>query len=292
MIPDACLEPEEPEITDSHDKGRMMTVGSLFAGIGGFDLGLERAGMKVKWQVEIDPFCRKVLATHWPSVARYEDVKEVGHHNLESVDVICGGFPCQDNSHGKQWWGDGRQGLSGDKSSLWWEMWRVVCELQPTYVVLENVSGLLTVNGGHDFRSILECLAKGGFSAEWEVLCASHFGAPHHRERLYLVAYSSSLGQASIFNQGIDLEQTTPQELRVLTGATVQIGGHWAHQPGVDLLADGVPQRACQIEGLGNAVVPQVVEWIGHRIIEIEEKHCEIAANRMNQEVFDFTGNK
>jgi len=87
--------------------------GSLFAGIGGFDLGLERAGMECAWQVEIDPWARRVLARHWPSVPRYEDVREVGAHNLEPVDVICGGFPCQDISHAGK-----RAGIEGERSGL------------------------------------------------------------------------------------------------------------------------------------------------------------------------------
>src|SRR6185312_32662 len=108
-----------------------MTVGSLFAGIGGFDLGFERAGFEIKWQVEIDPFCRAVLAKHWPDVRRYEDVRTVGAE-LERVDVVCGGFPCQDISFA----GDGA-GLDGERSGLWREFSRLIGELRPRYVVVE-----------------------------------------------------------------------------------------------------------------------------------------------------------
>jgi|TARA_R110000824_G_scaffold398299_1_gene602222 DNA (cytosine-5)-methyltransferase 1 len=246
-----------------------MTFGSLFSGIGGIDLGLERAGMECKWQVEIDPFCRKVLAKHWPDVRRFEDVKSVGGETLGPVDVIAGGFPCQDNSNSNQWWGEGRKGLEGDKSGLWTEMWRVACELQPQYIAVENVSALLTVNGGRDFCTILEQLAEGGYNAEWECLYASTFGAAHHRERIFLVAYPDSIRPEEIFSdRGRDVVPTVETELRNLAGATVQVGGAWASQPEVDIMAYGIPNRPRQLEALGNAVVPQCAEYIGRKILE------------------------
>ena len=112
-----------------------MRIGSLFSGIGGLELGLERAGVgRVAWQVEIDPFCRAVLAKHWPDVERFEDVRSVGASNLSPVDVICGGFPCQDVSLA----GLGR-GLEGERSGLWFEYLRIVTEMRPRFVVVENV---------------------------------------------------------------------------------------------------------------------------------------------------------
>ena len=238
-----------------------MTFGSLFSGIGGIDLGLERAGMECKWQGEIDPFCRKVLAKHWPDVRRYEDVKSVGGETLEPVDVIAGGFPCQDNSQANQT-GEGRKGLRGDKSSLWWEMWRLVGELRPRYIFVENVPGLLTVNGGQDFGTIIECLAKGGYDAEWESVCASHFGAPHHRERLFLVAYSNDIG---LDEDGIRLADVQKEKRetrsRVIAGTTVMVGGDWETEPPLLCVDDGVSPDLGQIRGLGNAVVPQCAEW-------------------------------
>ena len=117
----------------------MLTFGSLFSGIGGFEIGFERAGMACKWQVEIDEYASRVLAKHWPSVHRERDIKDCGKHNLESVDVICGGFPCQDISYA------GRcAGLDGERSGLFFEAIRVVRELQPRIVVMENVAALLT----------------------------------------------------------------------------------------------------------------------------------------------------
>jgi site-specific DNA-cytosine methylase len=114
------------------------TFGSLFAGIGGMDLGLERAGLTCRWQVEIDPYCRKVLAKHWPDVPKLEDVRDAGAHNLQPVGLIAGGFPCQDISNAGK-----RAGIDGERSGLWSEYARIIRELRPRYVLVENVSALL-----------------------------------------------------------------------------------------------------------------------------------------------------
>lgn len=117
----------------------MPTMGSLFAGIGGFDLGFERAGFQTVWQVEINDYCRKVLAKHFPHAERFEDVRECGAHNLKPVDVICGGFPCQDISNAGL-----RAGIDGERSGLWREYARIISELRPKAVLIENVAALLS----------------------------------------------------------------------------------------------------------------------------------------------------
>jgi DNA (cytosine-5)-methyltransferase 1 len=166
------------------DRGRCgLNVGSLFAGIGGFDLGLERAGMHTVWQVEQEPFRRAVLARQFPDAQRFKDVRDVGAHNLEWVDVICGGFPCQDLSLA----GKGA-GIDGARSGLWSEYARIVGELRPRYVIVENVPALL----GRGMGRVLGDLAALGYDAEWDCLPASAFGAPHRRDRLWIVAYSTS----------------------------------------------------------------------------------------------------
>ena|SRR3990167_3545241 len=157
-----------------------LTHGSLFSGIGGFDLGFERAGFTTLWQVEIDPYCQAILEKHFPNTPRYEDIKEVNKGNLVEVNVISGGFPCQDISIA----GKGK-GLTGERSGLWTEMFRVVSELRPRYVVVENVAALLFRGLGR----ILGDLSEIGYDAEWEVLSAEAFGACHKRERTFLVAY-------------------------------------------------------------------------------------------------------
>jgi DNA (cytosine-5)-methyltransferase 1 len=162
--------------------GDVLRIGSLFSGIGGLELGLEWAGVgRTVWQVEQDPYCRAVLARHWPDAERHDDVRTASRATLAPVDVICGGFPCQDISGANA---TGR-GLDGERSGLWFEYLRVVDELRPRAVVVENVArlvrrGLDTVVGG---------LVDLGYAVEGTRLRAGDVGAPHRRERLFLVAW-------------------------------------------------------------------------------------------------------
>lgn len=156
-----------------------MRIGSLFSGIGGLELGLERAGLgHVVWQCEIDPFCRSVLAKHWPNAWRFEDVRSVDA-TAPSVDVICGGFPCQDVSLAGK-----RGGLGAPRSGLWHEFSRIIGEIKPSIVIVENVLGLRTSG----LPRVLADLAALGFDAEWADLAAADVGAPHRRRRLFVVA--------------------------------------------------------------------------------------------------------
>ena len=163
-----------------------MRFGSLFCGIGGFDLGLERAGMQCAWQVEIDPYAQKVLAKHWPDVRRHADVCTFPPQEGDwEVDVICGGFPCQDISYA----GKGA-GLAGARSGLWYEFARIIGKLRPRYVIVENVSALLTRGMGE----VIGTLATLGYDAEWHVIPASAVGAPHRRDRVWIVGIRSGDG--------------------------------------------------------------------------------------------------
>lgn len=159
------------------------TFGSLFAGIAGFDLGLERAGWRCAWQVEADPACRMVLRRHFPGIPIYEDVREVGE-DLEPVDLVCGGFPCQDISVAGR-----RAGLAGARSGLWWEFHRILAALAPSWVLAENVAGLLSSNGGRDLGAILGGLAGLGYVGSWRVLDSQFFGVPQRRRRVFLVGH-------------------------------------------------------------------------------------------------------
>ena len=161
----------------------MLTVGSLFSGIGGFDLGFERAGFKVKWQVEKDEWCKKILTKHWPNIPKFGDVKEVGAHNLGAVDVICGGFPCQPFSTAGK-----RKGKEDDRY-LWPEMLRIISELQPCWVVGENVAGLVSM-GLDDCLSDLE---NQGYETQAFIIPACAVNAPHRRDRVWIVAHSKSI---------------------------------------------------------------------------------------------------
>lgn len=160
---------------------KVFSLGSLFSGIGGLELGLEMTGrFKTVWQVEKDAYCRKVLAKHWPEVTRYEDVKDVGKENLPSVDVICGGYPCQPFSIAGL-----MQGTS-DERHLWPEFARVLHEIRPRYAILENVPNHLAIG----FGDVLRDLAGIGYDAEWEVLSAADVGAPQLRQRIFVIAYA------------------------------------------------------------------------------------------------------
>jgi len=160
----------------------MITVGSLFSGIGGFDLGLERAGFKIKWQVEINEWCQKILTKHWPNVSKYRDIRRVGIHNLEAVNLICGGFPCQPFSTAGK-----RKGKEDDRY-LWPEMLRVISELQPRWVIGENVAGFVSM-GLDDCISDLE---SQGYEVQTFIIPACALNAPHRRDRVWIVAYSKS----------------------------------------------------------------------------------------------------
>ena len=168
-----------------------MTFGSLFAGIGGFDLGLERAGMECRWQVEIDDYACRVLAKHWPNVTRWGDVRTFPPSGPDEwrVDLICAGVPCQPVSHA------GKQKGADDERWMWGEALRVVADLQPAFFVAENPIGILNHDGGRAFRGVLGALSSVGYVCEWDVIAASDLGAPHRRERVWLVAYADSFSR-------------------------------------------------------------------------------------------------
>lgn len=168
----------------------MITCGSLFAGIGGFELGaqwaFESAGIphKVLFQVEQNKYCQKILKKHWPDAQLFEDVRAVGRHNLPDIDILMGGFPCQDISVA----GHQKGIINGEKSSLWFEMLRVIGELRPAIAVLENVPAILRL-GGSD---VVGGLAEIGYDTEWQIISAAQFGAPHLRRRWFCVATNTS----------------------------------------------------------------------------------------------------
>jgi len=157
-----------------------MNFGSLFSGIGGIDLGLERAGMTCIWQVEIDDYCLRTLNKIWPSVPKYGNVRDVGRHNLESVDLIAGGFPCQPHSVAGK-----RRGAEDDRN-LWPEFSRIIAELRPRYVLAENVPGIITTY----LDTVLSDLESQGYTCATFNIPACAFDAPHRRERIFIVAYS------------------------------------------------------------------------------------------------------
>ena len=254
--------------------GEVLTFGSLFAGIGGIDLGLERAGMVCKWQVEIDDYANKVLEKHWPNVKRYRDVHEVGRHNLERVDLLAGGFPCQDISYA----GRGA-GLAGERSGLFFEVVRLVRELRPRYVLLENVAALLS----RGLDRVCGELAQIGYDTEWHCIPAAAVGAPHIRDRVFIFAHRNSKPVCAVdaemaimpsrdvaVGNIARLEIRQEQERLRQFASTVGVG-QWANEPDVGRVAHGVPARVDRLTCLGNAIVPQVAEYVGRMILSRED---------------------
>jgi DNA (cytosine-5)-methyltransferase 1 len=169
----------------------MIRIGSLFAGIGGFELGIERAipNAHTIWQVEQNTYCQSILRKHWPNAKIYDDVRTVGAHNLQPIDILIGGFPCQDiSTAGKQ-----RGIKDGTRSGLWWEMHRLILELRPRIVIMENVANIITVGGA----DVIGSLAKIGYDCEWQIISAQQCGAPHLRKRWFCVAYPTTMPNRS-----------------------------------------------------------------------------------------------
>jgi DNA (cytosine-5)-methyltransferase 1 len=247
----------------------------LFSGIGGFSLGLERAGMETVAFCEIEPFPRAVLAKHWPEVPCYDDVRTLSAERMAAdgvgpVDVICGGFPCQDISPA----GRGA-GIDGPRSGLWAEFSRLVGEIRPSYVVVENSSALL----GRGIDRVLGDLATHGYDAEWDCIPACYVGAPHLRDRAWIVAYPEG-------SQGLQ----SPHEADPRTGVGASRHGPfggcpdartaWCDEPALDRVVDGLSHRvvADEVSALGNAVVPQIPELIGRAIMAAEASRLAVAA--------------
>jgi DNA (cytosine-5)-methyltransferase 1 len=241
-----------------------MNVLDLFSGIGAFSLGLERAGMRTTAFCEIDPYCRRVLAKHWPEVPCYDDVRSLTAERLRadgiSVDVICGGFPCQDISRA----GTGH-GIDGERSGLWREFARLIRELRPRYALVENVAALLDGELGTVLRDLAEC----GFDAEWSIVSACSLGAPHMRQRVFVVAYPDSIDGRP------RLRHTASQSQRALQAvdhlARSRAGwGTWLEDPSALYGgADGVAAGMDRNRAIGNAVVPLAPELIGRAILEV-----------------------
>ena len=358
-----------------------LTVGSLFSGIGGLDLGLERAGMEVIWQSEIDPYCNKVLKKHWPKVINHGNIKDINWGTVERPDIICGGYPCQPFSLA------GQRNGTDDPRHLWPWVRDAISALRPSYAILENVRGHLTLGG----IQVIGELAEIGYDAEWRVVSAAGLGAPHRRDRIIIVAYPegsnssdggqcedvpsqtrsrrndrsgsrSNLGQVSLestrestlnvadtdhsrsgtserridsdwakeikeqqnlaqFGLGgcsanvadsdsgrqqecnaderfipvtnkksngntmadSDCKQLGERRITKHSGQTNRVWQHndrgqttndqwqwWEVEPQLGRVADGIPDRVDRLKGLGNAVVPQVAEYIGRLVMAAE----------------------
>ena len=254
-----------------------LRVLDLFSGIGGFSLGLERTGgFETVAFCEIEPYPRRVLARHWPGVPCYEDVRTLTGARLAAdgiaVDVICGGFPCQDLSLA----GD-LGGIDGERSGLWSEIARLVGELRPRFVIVENVANLLSgpaEQPGRWFGRVLGDLAKLGYDAEWENIPAAAVGAPHRRERVWLISYPSGFGlEANPANRILCVEACRPW----IDGhfGSMGLSRAWSGSRPLGArpfsVGNGVSEELGEIKGYGNAVVPQIPELIGRAILAAQE---------------------
>ena len=238
----------------------------LFSGIGGFSLGLERTGgFQTVAFCEIEKYCQKVLNKHWPEVPCYDDICTLTADRLASdgisIDVICGGFPCQDISVA-----GGGAGIEGKRSGLWQEYARLIGELRPRFVIVENVSALLA----RGLDRVLGDMAALGYDAEWHCIPASYVGAPHRRDRIWIVAYpNGTSSQRSRLSGGIyakhaNTDGRSPHEKRA------EARNNWSVEPDVGRMAYGVPAATHRLKALGNSVVPQIPELIGRAILEMQ----------------------
>lgn len=208
-----------------------MRIGSLFSGIGGLELGLEMSGIgHTVWQVEKDSYCLGILARHWPGATRFTDVKEVGRATLEPVDLICGGFPCQDvSSAGK------RAGLAGARSGLWHEFSRVVAEMRSRWVVVENVASgaKLWVD------AVRGDLGRLGYASLPVPIAAADCGAPHLRKRIFVIAANADACR----------QHAQPEHAEMAIAQRCAEAGHWqAAQPDMVRVADGLSSRMRRVQ--------------------------------------------
>jgi DNA (cytosine-5)-methyltransferase 1 len=229
-----------------------LTLGSLFAGIGGFELGAKMSNIDTLWNCEIEEFNRLKLKNNFTNTKQYGDIKEL--IKPEYVDIISGGFPCQDISIANT----NATGIKGKRSGLWSEMYRVIREVRPNYVIIEN-SPMLLVRG---FEQVLFDLSEIGYDAEWQCLSAKTFGFCHKRERLYCIAYPNSIGrvkknvQTSIFNQKIC--KASGREL------SRAISWEVSNKDNSEICRndDGIPFVVDRIKAMGNAVIPHIAHYL------------------------------
>jgi DNA (cytosine-5)-methyltransferase 1 len=228
----------------------------LFSGIGGFSLGLERAGFQTVAFCEIEPRPRKTLAKHWPGVPIYDDIKTLTAGQLAAdgvaVDAICGGFPCQDVSGAGN-----RAGLAGERSGLWRHQARLIGEIRPAVAFVENVTGLLSLGMGE----VLGDLAALGYDAEWHCIPASAVGATQCRDRVWLVAYPNG-------KRGRGGETWGQYAKDAWQPSSNSWGRDWDIEPRVGRVAHGVPGRAHRLKALGNSIVPHIPELIGRAVLK------------------------
>ena len=294
-----------------------LQLGSLFSGIEGFGLAAKQCGIETAWQVEINAFCRQILQKNFPNASQLSDIRDAGKRNLNWVDILTGGFPCQPFSVA------GNRKGQNDNRFLWPEMLRVIHELRPTYIIGENVPGIVSLA----LDQVLDSLEKEGYATETFIIPACGVDAPHRRDRVWIMAYprhylqvfgsnpdvfdsagqrwetlevqagkpgqtisteaagefsgtDSGLGGVSDPN-GQRWQQQHPSSLPIQQGQPSGIftpeRSFWSTEPGICRVADGVPNRVERITALGNAIVPQVAYELLLAIKELDRLYRLVA---------------
>lgn len=229
-----------------------LTHGSLFSGIGGFELGAEWSDIKTIWNCEILPYQQKILKQHFPNTEQYADIKEL--RNPKYVDIISGGFPCQDISNSGT-----KLGIKGHRSGLWGEMFRIIREVRPKYIIIEN-SPALIIRG---FERVLCDLSEIGYNAEWQCLSGKQFGTQHKRERIYCIAYSNGIGQQAFYEPsrfGIKACKNWEAD-----STCFSMPNEWLNRPTDSFTirrGNDVPNKLHRIKGCGNAVMPIIAYYL------------------------------
>lgn len=248
-----------------------MRVGSLFSGIGGFDLAARWRGWHTSWVSEIDPVACRVLATQFPDAPNLGDITKIDFTTVEPVDVLVGGFPCTDISNaGKQ------EGITGPQSRLWFDYARAIRDVRPRYVVVENVAALVHRGLG----TVLGSLAEIGFDAEWGCFSASDVGAAHRRDRIWILAYPHRQPQPRLLAAGSPQggSQTAPTgavdplDPHRGAGASPRRGTPPLPRLALGRVAHGLPNHLARLRALGNAIVPQCASILYDRIDELERQ--------------------
>ena len=247
-----------------------MKVGSLFSGVGGFELGTSMVFPQadIIWQCEMDKFCRTILHKHWPTAIIYDDVRTIDTNTLPDIDLLLCGFPCQDLSIANNTKQTGN--INGHKSGLWWEAHRIIGAKRPKYIMLENVPAITYRNKGG--MAVLKSLASLGYDAWWDCIRASDMGAPHTRERWFLIAIATDT------NSEREQEHTV-RTIAMETQQQPECGGsedvrpyttdYWKEGTTESPLCsvdDGIPNRVARLKAMGNAIVPQCAAFVAHQL--------------------------
>lgn len=265
-----------------------MQAGSLFSGIGGIEIGFEREGIETAWFIENEPYAQAILKKRFPHAQIYGDITQLDFEAVPKVDILTGGFPCQDISNAGK-----RAGIEGSRSSLWKYYKKAIRVLRPKFALIENVSAL--ASRGLDV--VLSDLASIGYDAEWYCIPASAIGAPHQRDRIFIIAYPNSDSQPNesvhegkrqrfmdenVENSQCDRTEEGNRKENDRGKKTEQYSDKpcipspgewdslWAAEPELGRVADGIPNRVDRIRCLGNAVVPQLAQIFAKAIKEAE----------------------